>query len=356
MTDRATTDGRAVSRLAALTAYNLVDTDWVPDLEPLLRIAAFVTGTPTAAVNLLDESRQWAIAALGLPRTEQPIGTAMCRVAVESGDVVYTADASEDARFSASPWVTGEIGRVRRYASAPLRDPAGHVLGTLCVFDEVGGVLDEGQLAVLADLADQAVTVLELRRQAHQLGEALRRQAGLEAQQRQAARRLAHLATHDSLTGLPNRLLLMDRLSLALAETGHGVPPTVFFCDLDGFKAVNDRLGHEAGDAVLSEVARRLTTAIRPEDTVARLGGDEFVVLCAGLSTPLARATVASRLRATLSEPIRVAGTTCPIGVSVGVAQGALGMTPEALLRIADQRMYREKALPAPRAGSLALR
>ncbi|GAA3742373.1 diguanylate cyclase CdgB [Streptomyces tremellae] len=116
----------------------------------------------------------------------------------------------------------------------------------------------------------------------------------------------------------------------------------VLFCDLDGFKSINDRFGHNTGDAVLIEVARRLTTGVRDGDTVARLGGDEFVVLADGLG-PGDASDLAARLRNAILPPIRVDGRAVRVGASFGIGWAACGMTVEEVLQSADQLMYVEK-------------
>ncbi|MGC5004652.1 diguanylate cyclase CdgB [Streptomyces sp. DT203] len=212
---------------------------------------------------------------------------------------------------------------------------------------------------------------------------------------------LAHRASHDALTGLPNSAELRARLSARLCERPHAAATTtavealdaaygdvedaegrvhgfradgfeadavaggpydhhvhavapddesdegakglaVLFCDLDGFKSINDRFGHHTGDAVLIEVARRLTTCVRDGDTVARLGGDEFVVLADGLGAAGA-ADLAVRLRNAIIPPIRVDGRAVRVGASFGIGWAGCGMTAEEVLRSADQRMYVEK-------------
>ncbi|MEU3656834.1 diguanylate cyclase CdgB [Streptomyces sp. NPDC032161] len=207
---------------------------------------------------------------------------------------------------------------------------------------------------------------------------------------------LAHRASHDALTGLPNSAELRSRLSSrlcdrpnAIAATAietldaayadidadpdarahgydvdagpdgpydhhvHAVAPdteqddgakgiAVLFCDLDGFKSINDRFGHHTGDAVLIEVARRLSTGVRDGDTVARLGGDEFVVLADGLGAADA-ADLAVRLRNAIIPPIRVDGRAVRVGASFGIGWAACGMSVEEVLASADQRMYVEK-------------
>jgi diguanylate cyclase (GGDEF)-like protein len=228
---------------------------------------------------------------------------------------------------------------------------------------------------------------------------------------------LAHRASHDSLTGLPNSAELRSRLGSRLCQrpgalqpgtvesldaayghgpfadqaaehnsydghpggagtagngSGHGfdlaagfdaydafdhhvhtIAPegetddgtkglAVLFCDLDGFKSINDRFGHNAGDAVLIEVARRLTNGVRDGDTVARLGGDEFVVLADGLGRADA-ADLAVRLRNAIIPPIRVDGRAVRVGASFGIGWAHCGMTADEVLKSADERMYVEK-------------
>ncbi|MGW7268604.1 diguanylate cyclase CdgB [Streptomyces sp. NPDC054842] len=217
---------------------------------------------------------------------------------------------------------------------------------------------------------------------------------------------LAHRASHDSLTGLPNSAELRSRLGARLCRRPQSLPPgavasldaaygayppehpaafdqephghghgfdfrpetgafdgfdhhvhtiapegetddgtkglAVLFCDLDGFKSINDRFGHNAGDAVLVEVARRLTNGVRDGDTVARLGGDEFVVLADGLGRADAQ-DLAVRLRNAIIPPIRVDGRAVRVGASFGIGWAHCGMTADEVLKSADERMYVEK-------------
>jgi diguanylate cyclase (GGDEF)-like protein len=158
---------------------------------------------------------------------------------------------------------------------------------------------------------------------------------------------LADRSRHDGLTGLANRELFAEtaeRLAAAAAAGGPGF--TVVYLDLDGFKPVNDRLGHAAGDEVLRHVGRRLTAAARPHDLVARLGGDEFVVLLPGTDTEAAAEELSQRLHATLTtHPVKVQGTLVPVGASVGYGVLPLhGRTVADVMHHADRSMYRRKA------------
>jgi diguanylate cyclase (GGDEF)-like protein len=167
------------------------------------------------------------------------------------------------------------------------------------------------------------------------------RTRGLET----ANRQLRHLATHDTLTGLPNRALLDDRLNQAKAHAERdGRPFAVLACDLDRFKLVNDSLGHRAGDELLQEVARRLSAAVRSVDTVARFGGDEFVLVAESIGGPEDAHRLAASIIASLSLPVRIAGIDIHTSPSIGIAvYPDDGSTTDALLAHADAAMYAAK-------------
>ncbi len=158
--------------------------------------------------------------------------------------------------------------------------------------------------------------------------------------------RLEHQALHDSLTGLPNRRLFVDRLEQALKRIRRrkGRKVAVLFMDLDGFKVVNDSLGHDTGDRLLVEVAKRLKGCLRPEDTLARFGGDEFTVLVEDVGEPDASMRVAERIVEELREPFTMEGRELYVAASIGVALGSDSTKgSEELLREADTSMYRAK-------------
>jgi len=193
-------------------------------------------------------------------------------------------------------------------------------------------------------------------RMVHQRAELVRDAAGhpvrrvgivRDITERKAAEaQLAHQATHDPLTGLPNRTLLLDRLGQALDRARRGEPSgAVLFLDLDRFKEVNDTLGHDAGDRLLIAVAGRLRQALREGDTLTRLGGDEFVALLAGAAGAGEATEVAARLAAALARPFTIAGHEYLVAASVGIvlATGAYARAEE-VLRDADVAMYRAKA------------
>jgi diguanylate cyclase (GGDEF)-like protein len=170
-------------------------------------------------------------------------------------------------------------------------------------------------------------------------------QASTALQKARLLETVRHQATHDALTGLPNRVLFLDRLEKALSAVGPGSHVGLLFCDLDRFKQVNDTLGHAAGDELLRQVAARLRAAVRPGDTVGRLSGDEFAIILPALVGPDDVHSLAGRVDGCFAEPFRLEGRDVQVGTSVGVAvhdDDSYG-TAEQLLREADTAMYREK-------------
>jgi diguanylate cyclase (GGDEF)-like protein/PAS domain S-box-containing protein len=165
------------------------------------------------------------------------------------------------------------------------------------------------------------------------------------SERRIAHERLEYLANFDALTGLPNRRLFFDRLSCLLSHCKrYNEQFSVLFLDLDRFKAVNDTMGHDAGDELLREVSIRLRECLRHADTVARMGGDEFAVLLSRIVEPPDTGIVSDKIIAALARPFTIQGQECRIGVSIGI-----GVFPdhadnaESLLKIADSAMYRAK-------------
>lgn len=208
----------------------------------------------------------------------------------------------------------------------------GAVSGALaCWFQRQRDELDDSLLALLAALATQAAPVLE-RIHLQDL--------------------VQHQSLHDSLTGLPNRLALLNRLTPLLSEPARPDRPlAVLFLDLDGFKAINDEFGHEAGDQVLQQVAERLPRSLRVGDIASRFGGDEFVVVCDGVDEESAL-DVAGRIRQAVREPLTgiAAGSTVSASIGISVVRpgafvpvGTVPVTPSALIALADEAMLASK-------------
>jgi len=163
-------------------------------------------------------------------------------------------------------------------------------------------------------------------------------------ERRRSQAKIVHMALHDALTELPNRVLLNERLEQALARVKRGEVLAVHLLDLDHFKIVNDTLGHSAGDKLLNLVSDRLRALVRETDTIARMGGDEFAVLQVAVAQPADATVLALRIIEAVSQPYQIDGHQVVIGASVGIAIGPTdGLTPDQLLRNADLALYRAK-------------
>ena len=164
-------------------------------------------------------------------------------------------------------------------------------------------------------------------------------------EKKQSEEKLAYMAKHDVLTGLPNRGLFLDRLHVGIKRARRNNSLlALLYLDLNRFKPVNDAYGHEAGDRVLEAVADRLQASVREIDTVARLGGDEFAVILEAISTPDDASAVAAKLAGAIGEPIGINGGDVQLGASTGIAIfPENGTAPAELMRYADAEMYREK-------------
>ncbi|MDW8356755.1 EAL domain-containing protein [Thermus sp.] len=174
-----------------------------------------------------------------------------------------------------------------------------------------------------------------------ELAQAFAGQLGLLLRRLELEGQLEHLAFHDPLTGLPNRLFFLEKLAQALKEDPRGL--AVLYLDLDGLKLVNDLDGHAAGDEVLRAVAGRLRAVLRPRDLVARQGGDEFLVLLTGLKAPEEAVGVAERLLEVVRLPIPVGERVYHLTTSLGIALGEAGLSPGEVLQRADLALYRAK-------------
>jgi diguanylate cyclase (GGDEF)-like protein len=160
-----------------------------------------------------------------------------------------------------------------------------------------------------------------------------------------AEQRIAHMARHDALTDLPNRVLFRERLAEALSGVSRGSKLAVLFLDLDRFKSVNDTLGHPMGDELLKVVAARLRRCVRDIDTVARVGGDEFAIIQTGIEEPLDTAILARRIGEAVRAPYDLAGHAVVVDTSIGIAMSPNdGTEPDGLLKAADMALYGAKA------------
>ncbi len=237
-------------------------------------------------------------------------------------------------------WVSGpeEVGRLVRaeaLSAAGLRTAVGF---PLLAGSEIVGVLEFFADRVMAPDPETLSLMTQI---GTQLGRVVERD--------RAEQSLFHQATHDPLTGLANRVLIVDALRRSLSRQLRRADDEerlgVFFLDLDGFKAVNDTLGHAAGDRLLRMVAQRLGMTIRPQDTLGRLSGDEFVIVCEALTAARPVVGIAERLGRVLRRPFELDGEQFLVTASVGIVLAEGSERPEALIEQADAAMYQAKAL-----------
>lgn len=162
---------------------------------------------------------------------------------------------------------------------------------------------------------------------------------------KQTNEQITHLAYHDNLTALPNRILFYDRLNHAITQARREKESiAVLYLDLDGFKVINDTFGHNVGDALLREAAKRIQACVRDSDTVARMGGDEFMVILSSMQTSDYNDRVAKKIVETIASPFVLNGKNCSVSVSIGIARyPENGETAEQLVKISDAAMYLAK-------------
>ena len=268
-------------------------------------------------------------AALRYEQLQSDLGHGPCIAAYETGSAVTVPDLARDDRFLTFGAAATRAGLAAVF-TFPLRHATG-CLGALDLYRDTPGPLGEEDLEAAQTLADVAAAYL------------------INAEAREAAltttARFDHSAHHDALTGLPNRLLLQQRLEHAaqLATRTHSTA-AVLFADLDNFKDVNDTYGHAVGDQLLVAVAQRLSALVRPGDTLARFSGDEFVILCENLDHPEQAEALAGRIDDGFSQVFVVADHELTVTASVGLAFAGPGdeITPQ-LIADADLAMYQAK-------------
>jgi diguanylate cyclase (GGDEF)-like protein/PAS domain S-box-containing protein len=348
-----------------LAAWGFVHRDDLPTVqEAVTRVLAAPDGFERVTVRIQDQSGAWRWVEETITNlvSEPDIGGLVANLR----DVTEQVQAQEDLRRSEARYrAIAETARegiavvapggellfanqmLADILGRPLREVAGSRLGSL-VGEEAARGLTEGILEVAYDHPDGGRRMLSVSATPLPLGEGggvgtLAMVSDVTAA-RAAEGELRRRALHDVLTDLPNRALLSDRLHMALARRQRGSvrPVALMFLDLDQFKAVNDSLGHDAGDLLLVEIGRRLQEGVRSEDTVARLGGDEFAVLCEDIEEADA-VLLAERLRGSVAKPIDLRGQRVLVDASIGIALSPPDDAP-ALLRSADAAMYQAKA------------
>jgi diguanylate cyclase (GGDEF)-like protein len=295
----------------------------------LARATTTVTGADRALVSIADRQAGTVrvVASHGYPA---PIAAQLASFeAPINADVLDDIFYLDDTNLPAYGYTSQEAPRAAKHVVVPISGD-GEIAGWLTA----SVVDDPARLAPSADLEAR------LRGLAAQASTAMRNA--------QLVEQIRHQALHDALTGLPNRALILDRAEqlLARAQRDH-TPVSALFVDLDGFKEINDTLGHAAGDQLLRAVTNRLSEVVRHSDTLGRLGGDEFVVLVDGLDAGIGPDVVAERLLDVLREPFTLEDrpdTTFTVTASIGIATAANHTTAGDLLRHADVALYQAKA------------
>ncbi|MDA0136683.1 putative bifunctional diguanylate cyclase/phosphodiesterase [Solirubrobacter deserti] len=278
----------------------LVDAEPDPALERLTRLAGELLGVPMSLVSLVETTRQYFAGATGLSglldaERQTPISHSCCRHVVERQAPLVIPDTQQ------SPLPQAQLAArdidVAAYAGVPLTLSGGETLGAFCAIDKVPHQWTPDDVRILEDLAALAVELLEARR------------AGAQA-------------LHDRLTGLAGRALFGELVTRGVARAARAERACgVVAIDLDGFRLVNEALGHATGDALLTAVAARLSSALGNGDAACRLGSDEFLVLCDSLEDEREAAQVVSRLRAALTHaPFEANGHTVPVSATLSVA------------------------------------
>jgi diguanylate cyclase (GGDEF)-like protein len=310
-------------------------------LEHLVKRIVDVLPVTAAGVTLIDHGLDPQYVAASDPsawryeRLQTDLGEGPCLAAYGTDEAILVPDLGREDRFPRFAPRALESGLTAVF-TFPLRHKDVR-LGALDLYRDTAGPLSPEATTAAQTLADVAAAYLINARARSDLQDS-------SDQAREAA-------LHDPLTGLPNRVLMLELLEHAFrAARRSGNTSAVFFLDLDRFKEVNDTYGHQAGDELLIAVAQRLTGALRPGDSLARLSGDEFVVLCEDLAEPSAADPIAARLDTELSRPFVLAEVELTITASIGIAFTGQGIdAPAELLRDADLAMYRSKR---ERAGS----
>lgn len=314
--------------------------DHPPSFDDSVRLAAELTGSPMAAVTILEDHYQWFKAKHGIPLRGTTREVSFCRFTVESDDVFVVTNARLDARFANNPLVTGEH-HVRAYAGAPLVMPDGRRIGAVCVLDTEERTFGPREQQVLELLARQVVGQLQLEQLIH-------RQARDIDNLQTARAEMRHMAMHDELTGLQNRRGVIFALE-QLVMSSHPCMQSVWvdgmamlYLDLDDFKIINDCRGHEVGDRVLTEVARRLEAVAPPGQILGRLGGDEFIMMINNGSEEEAT-RAAQRVLQAVKCPMRIDGRQIVVEASIGVAIAERFANVPELIDKADRAMYESK-------------
>ena len=346
-----------LSRLKTLESYDILDTPPEIVFDELARMAASICGTPIALVTLLDGTRQWFKATIGLEVKETPRDMAFCAHAIQGKHLFIVPDALSDPRFVDNPLVTSGPD-IRFYAAAPLVAPDGNALGTLCVIDRVARELTPQQQEGLRLLGRHVMAQLELRKRYKELAQdSLKHQIQvrtlershrhLDALVREQNARIEQLAQYSAQTGLANRNLFLERLDEYLTSTILGdVPVAVFVMDMQRFALVSEIVGQSHLDELLREVARRLVKVFGTAHEIAHLESDRFAALTVHASTVAAAITMLEKqVLPALNAAYRVDEKELRVAFKVGISMTPAdkNVSSEQLLRRANTALVKAK-------------
>jgi diguanylate cyclase (GGDEF)-like protein len=289
-----------------------------------------------AGVTLIEEGKapryiaSSNAAALSFEKLQTKLDEGPCLAAFRTGEAIAVPDMRLEHRFPEFAAQAERMG-LRAVFTFPLRQGEER-LGALDLYNDLPGVLDESTMVVAQTLADVASAYVV--------------NAQARADMRDSADKFRESSLHDALTGLPNRILLSQRLDHAVMRAlRSGKKLAVLFVDMDRFKEVNDTLGHKIGDMLLMAIADRLTLILRPGDTLARMAGDEFVILCEDLDSAAVAEDLAARVGTCLADPFKFDDHELEMSASVGIAFSGEGVdVPERILQDADAAMYQAKS------------
>lgn len=314
MQDDKLTDEEA--RLAALRRYEIRDTVESRPFQRIVDLVQQIMGVPMAAVTLIDADTQWFRAQRGLTGTEMPRAEAFCNYTIAQRGPFAVSDARQDPRFADNPMVTG-APHIRSYLGVPLTTPDGYNVGSLCAIDNEPRHFDRSQGEIMRKLAEIVVEQFELQQ----------------------------IAKQDSMTGALTRRGFFAEVEKEFQRAGrYERPSALVIIDVDHFKAINDRYGHPAGDAVLVSIANACMATMRKSDIFGRIGGEEFGLLLPETEAEEAR-LAAERIRSMVESTIvQVGGTEVRATVSLGVApRPAAGETAATWFGEADIALYEAK-------------
>jgi diguanylate cyclase (GGDEF)-like protein len=304
-----------LGRLSALDRYGILDTQPEARFDKITALVRSVLNVPMAVVTLVSTDRQWLKSRQGVAISEMPRGLSFCTYTIQRREPMMVPDARADPLFAESPIVTG-APFIRSYLGIPLASPDGYNIGALCALDTQPRRYDASQIQIMTNFAALVMDEMELRL----------------------------IAQMDFLTGALTRRALIARLDHAHARFARErEPAALLMIDIDHFKAINDTLGHVAGDRVLAAVAACCGDTLRAGDAIGRIGGEEFAILLANVSVDEA-ACFAERCRRAIAGLSIASFPDLRVTASIGVSPLTPDLTSiDAWLACADAAMYAAK-------------